>query len=166
MPTTYLHLGSNLGDPRRQLDAARVLLEQRVGRVIAASGYYRTAAWGVTDQPDFINQVLVHDTPLAPHVVLRHALAIEQELGRVRLRRWGERTIDIDVLYYDDLVLDTPDLQIPHPRLHLRNFVLVPLREIASAVVHPILQLDTEQLLTRCPDDLPATRLPDGDPGD
>jgi 2-amino-4-hydroxy-6-hydroxymethyldihydropteridine diphosphokinase len=127
-------LGGNLGDVRSTFDRAVTLLcDGDAMQVTARSSDYRTPPWGVTDQPPFINAVIAVSTSLAPHDLLARAVEVERRFGRDRgrERRWGPRTIDIDLLAYDDLVLNDPDLTLPHPRLFERAFVLVPLAEIA-----------------------------------
>lgn len=135
MAEALLGLGGNLGDVRETLErAVRLLCEQKDIGLLARSSDYRTPPWGVEDQPAFINLCLIVATDLPPHDLLHRAQAIEAELGRNRLqqRRWGPRTIDIDLLAYDDLVLNDPELTLPHPRLFERAFVLAPLAEIAG----------------------------------
>jgi 2-amino-4-hydroxy-6-hydroxymethyldihydropteridine diphosphokinase len=146
-------LGSNLGDRMRTLQRAAAEIDARVGSVVQRSALYETAPWGVQEQPAFLNQALAVVTELAPEEVLRHLLDIEHELGRVRYERWGARDIDIDMLYYDDLVMDTARLTLPHPRLPERRFALVPLAEIAPELVHPVLRVGTSRLLEQCPDE-------------
>lgn len=131
MATAYLSLGSNLGDRLAMLAEAVRRLGTQAVRVTGVSSVYETAPWGKTDQPAFLNLVVELETDLDPHSLLRHILAVEQSLGRVRLERWGPRTVDIDILLYDDEQIATPDLEIPHPRMADRAFVLVPLLEIA-----------------------------------
>jgi 2-amino-4-hydroxy-6-hydroxymethyldihydropteridine diphosphokinase len=134
MVEAFLGLGGNVGDTRGTLDAAIGLLCSASGmRLLARSSAYRTAPWGVEDQPAFINVCIAVETSLTPHQVLARAQAVENALGRDRdkERRWGPRPIDVDVLAYDDLSLQTPELTLPHPRLFERAFVLVPLAEIA-----------------------------------
>lgn len=149
---TFLLLGANLGDRVQTLQRAADLIAERVGPVVRLSELYETAPWGITDQPAYLNQVLVVETNLEPEAVLTRTQAIEQELGRVRLERWGARVIDIDILYYDQLVLQTESLTIPHPYLHQRRFTLVPLAEIAPNFVHPVFQKTTMELLIECTD--------------
>jgi 2-amino-4-hydroxy-6-hydroxymethyldihydropteridine diphosphokinase len=148
----YLLLGANLGDRVATLKQATNLINDRVGVVVQESALYETAAWGVTNQPSFLNQVLAVETELKPEELLRQTQAIEQELGRVRLERWGARVIDIDVLYYDQLVWQTTTLTVPHPYLHQRRFTLVPLADIAPSFVHPILGKTNQKLLTEVTD--------------
>lgn len=128
-----LGLGGNVGEVRATLDAAVALFADSVEvRLIARSSDYRTPPWGVTDQPPFINCAIAVETSLPPRALLDRALSVERALGRDRSReeRWGPRPIDIDLLAYDDLLLNEPDLVLPHPRLFERAFVLVPLAEI------------------------------------
>lgn len=151
--TTYLLLGANIGDRTETLQRAINLIKARVGPVIQQSGLYETAPWGVTAQPAFLNQVLAVETGLEPGDVLTQTQAIEEELGRVRREKWGARLIDIDLLYYDQLILQTDRLTIPHPYLHQRRFTLVPLAEIAPDFMHPVLQKTNGGLLVECEDE-------------
>ena len=148
----YLLLGANLNDRVQTLRRAAELIAERIGSVVRQSGLYETAPWGVADQPAYLNQVLAVETMLLPEAVLVQTQRIEAELGRVRLERWGARVIDVDVLYYDDLVTESETLTIPHPYLHQRRFTLVPLAEIAPEFVHPILRKTTVELLAECED--------------
>ncbi len=154
MPKLYLLLGGNLGDRTVYLRQARESIGAQVGGITAASKLYETAAWGKTDQPNFLNQVLEVQTEQPPEQVLQTINHIEQELGRVRQEHWGARVIDIDILFYDQLVLQTQRLTIPHPQLHLRRFTLLPLAEIAPELMHPVLGKNIDQLLEDCPDEL------------
>jgi len=135
--TCAIALGSNLGDSLQTLELAVERLDQIAGIVRARSHWYLTAAVG-PPQPDYLNGCVVLQTILNPHNLLNMALAIEQEFGRERRERWGARTLDLDLLLFDDLILDTPTLQIPHPRMNQRAFVLVPLAEIAPTWVEPV----------------------------
>ena len=150
--TVYLLLGSNLGDRLQVMRAASELIDMQIGSIVSSSSIYETAPWGVLDQPSFLNQVLEVETEMAPEEVLRIILDIEHELGRVRYERWGARVIDIDILYFDSLILDTARLTIPHPRLHERRFTLAPLAEIAPNFIHPVLDKSSEQLMAECTD--------------
>ncbi|GAB3196782.1 2-amino-4-hydroxy-6-hydroxymethyldihydropteridine diphosphokinase [Pontibacter aydingkolensis] len=154
MPKVYLLLGSNLGNRTLYLQQARESINQRVGSIAHTSKVYETAAWGKTDQPTFLNQVLEVETILSPEEVLQSINAIEQELGRIRQEHWGARVIDIDILFYDDLMQQTQRLTIPHPQLHLRRFTLMPLAEITPDLVHPVLGQSIDVLLESCPDKL------------
>lgn len=138
MKSAYIALGANLGDPVATVRAAFAALSGLDGvRLAAASSLYRTAPVGLADQPDFINAVARVHTSLAPNALLKALLGLESEFGRVRQEKNGPRTLDLDLLLYEDLVLDTPDLVLPHPRLHLRAFVLAPLAEIAPDLAIP-----------------------------
>jgi 2-amino-4-hydroxy-6-hydroxymethyldihydropteridine diphosphokinase len=134
----YIALGTNLGERLANLRAATDAMAPDVD-VLAQSYIYETPPWGYEDQPAFLNMVVKAETGLEPESLLKYLKQIEIELGREKSVRWGPRLIDLDILFYDDLVLDTPPLVIPHPRLHERAFVLVPLADVAAEVVHPIL---------------------------
>ena len=144
--TAYVALGSNLGDKEANLRKALELLEERGVEVVKTSSFICTEPYGVTDQPQFLNGVCEVRTSLVPLALLHTLLEIEQEMGRVRLRHWGERNIDLDLLLYEDVVMDTPELKLPHPDMQNRDFVLLPLAEIAPELVHPILQKSIEEL--------------------
>ncbi|QIL41180.1 2-amino-4-hydroxy-6-hydroxymethyldihydropteridine diphosphokinase [Pedobacter sp. HDW13] len=139
--TAYLLLGGNLGNREANLQLAVALLNEKVGEVVSVSALYETAAWGKTDQPAFLNQAVALRTSLTALEVLTQALAIEQDLGRVRKDKWGERLIDIDLILFGDEIIDIPDkLQVPHPHMQNRRFVMEPLAEIAPGVIHPVLR--------------------------
>ena len=158
MQGIYILLGTNLGDRAKNLAQAKNLAGQAGVRVVRESAVYETAAWGVEDQPGFLNQVVEVITNLAPHALLDQLLAIEQEMGRIRERKWGERLIDLDILYYQDEVIDTEQLSVPHPGIPDRRFTLVPLVELAAEEVHPTLGQTQSQLLEVCPDLLEVTK--------
>lgn len=156
MPNLYLLLGGNLGDRTLYLSQACERIAAQVGPITQSSSLYETAAWGKTDQPAFLNQVLEVQTTLSPEQVLQTINQIEQDLGRIRHEHWGARVIDIDILFYDELVLQSQRLTIPHPQLHLRRFTLLPLGEIAPHMQHPVLHMQVTQLLQNCSDELPV----------
>ena len=145
--TAYVALGSNLGDKEDNLRRALELLEERGVEVVRVSSFICTEPYGVTDQPQFLNGVCQVRTSLAPLALLHILLAIEQEMGRVRLRHWGERNIDLDLLLYEDVVMDTPELTLPHPDMQNRDFVLLPLAEMAPEIIHPTLQKTIHELV-------------------
>ncbi len=132
----YLSVGSNLGDRQANLEAIRSALPPEV-EVLQASAIYKTEPWGYTDQPDFLNQVLLVGTSLAPWALLAYLKGIEQALGREPGIRFGPRLVDIDIIFYDDLILQEEELTIPHPRFQERAFVLVPLAEISPDLLIP-----------------------------
>jgi 2-amino-4-hydroxy-6-hydroxymethyldihydropteridine diphosphokinase len=156
MPKLYLLLGGNLGDRTLYLQQARESIATQVGNITQTSSVYETAAWGKTDQPSFLNQVVEVETILSPEDVLQTINQIEHDLGRIRVEHWGSRVIDIDILFYDELVQQTQRLTIPHPQLHLRRFTLLPLHEIAPGMIHPVFKKSVAQLLATCPDVLEA----------
>jgi len=136
--TCYLGLGSNIGDRRANLAEALQHLGQLPAiEIVKTSSIYETAPVGPRDQPDFFNQVVQAEVTCSPRQLLELLQKIEQDMGRVRRRRWGERIIDIDILLYGDETMDEPDFQIPHPQMLARQFVLVPLAEIAPDLVLP-----------------------------
>ena len=145
--TAYVALGSNLGDKEANLRKALELLEERGVEVVKTSSFICTEPYGVTDQPQFLNGVCEVRTSLVSLALLHTLLEIEQEMGRVRLRHWGERNIDLDLLLYEDVVMDTPQLKLPHPDMQNRDFVLLPLAEIAPELVHPTLQKTISELV-------------------
>lgn len=140
MSIAYIALGSNLGDKEKNLRRALLLLTQQGVEVVRVSSFISTEPYGVTDQPQFLNAVACVRTSLAPLALLDVLLATELAMGRVRLRHWGERNIDLDLLLYEDVVLDLPRLHLPHPDMQNRDFVLLPLAEIAPELKHPTLQ--------------------------
>lgn len=138
MNTTYIALGANLGNPAATVRAAfAALANLPESRVVRTSSLYRTAPVGITEQPEFVNAVAELATTLAPEALLNALLEVEQRFGRVRAEKNGPRTLDLDVLLYDQRLVDLPHLTLPHPRLHLRAFVLYPLAEIAPGLRLP-----------------------------
>lgn len=146
MSLIYLALGTNLGDRPANLRLAVAALEPKV-KVLAESGIYETPPWGYTDQPAFLNMAVKARTRLRPRGLLKYLKGLEAQLGREATFRYGPRVIDIDILFYDDLMWEEEDLVIPHPRLHERAFVLVPLADVGAEVVHPILKKTVRKLL-------------------
>ncbi|MEW6286696.1 MAG: 2-amino-4-hydroxy-6-hydroxymethyldihydropteridine diphosphokinase [Chloroflexota bacterium] len=147
--TVYLSLGSNLGDRAANLKQAIALLPPQM-TVQAKSNLYETPPWGYTAQEAFLNQAVRAETYLEPEPLLKHLKRLETALGRTETFRYGPRLIDIDILFYDDLVLATPLLTIPHPHLHERGFVLIPLMDIAPDLIHPLTGKSVREMLAAC----------------
>ncbi|HRY33703.1 MAG TPA: 2-amino-4-hydroxy-6-hydroxymethyldihydropteridine diphosphokinase [Bacteroidales bacterium] len=156
-----LCLGSNLGDREQMLAAARRGIVQGIGRISGTSSVYETRPWGFDAGTSFLNQVVRVETFLSPEAVLEEIRRIEKRHGRERHGQAGyqSRTLDIDILYFDDLMITTGTLTIPHPLLHLRKFVLEPLAEIDPAFIHPVLGLSNRELLAACQDESDVTHV-------
>jgi len=147
MPTAYIGIGSNLGNREENCERAiRLLIEHGI-TVTKRSSMIETEPWGVREQPKFINMAVAIGTELDPEGLLRILKKIEEEIGRLPTSRWGPRIIDLDILLYDDLIMETPDLVIPHPGVGEREFVLKPLAEIAPEKIHPIYKKSIKSLL-------------------
>lgn len=159
MNTAFLLIGGNLGNRLQHLAKARSLIHQRCGNIIKTSSLYETAAWGELQQAAFLNQVLMIHTLLTARGLLTCLLTAEQKMGRVRKQKSGPRTIDIDLLFFNDAKIEAPGLEVPHPRLHQRRFVLEPMNEIAPDLVHPVLNKTISQLLGDCTDELAVQKL-------
>jgi 2-amino-4-hydroxy-6-hydroxymethyldihydropteridine diphosphokinase len=159
MNTAYLLIGGNIGDRERNLRETIAAISATAGVVAAVSHVYETEAWGRTDQPAFLNQALELQTNYAPEALLRLLIGIEESLGRKRQQKYDPRTIDIDIIFYNDLVMRTPELEVPHPRMAERRFVLAPLAELAPDKVHPVLHATVEQILSACTDPLAVNKI-------
>jgi len=158
MATYVLAIGSNLGNREQILEKARDLIHRKAGRLEKVSSIFETAPWGNENQPAFLNQILSGQTSYAPKEFLRILLQIEQRLGRVREEKWTPRLIDIDILYYEQLIVHEDDLHIPHPHLQDRKFVLEPLAEILPDYIHPVSGKTSLQLLAEVQDKLPVAK--------
>jgi 2-amino-4-hydroxy-6-hydroxymethyldihydropteridine diphosphokinase len=154
MNRTYLLLGSNMGNSRQLLTDAIQQIELHTGKLIRASRLYSTAAWGNTNQPDFLNQVIVIETKQSAHETLKSILAIEEKMGRIRTIKNAPRIIDIDILFFNKEIILQPDLIVPHPEIQNRRFVLIPLNELSPQLIHPVLNKSVHQLLALCSDQL------------
>jgi len=156
--TAYLLLGSNLGDREHQMDKARTLIAKDIGAITQTSPVYETEPWGYNDQPTFLNQAMEVSTALSPQELAKRLREIEGVIGRSeRAHRYGARQIDIDLLLYGSEIIHEEGLVVPHPRLHLRRFVLVPLSTIAPDTMHPVFNKPITQLLDACEDRLGVT---------
>lgn len=156
---TYILLGSNLGNSKKYISDAILEIENNIGFIKSKSSLYQTAAWGKIDQPNFLNQVVQVITKLNPEELLNSILSIEKKLGRERQEKWGSRIIDIDILFYNNQVINKPDLVIPHPYLHVRKFTLMPLNEVAPDLIHPELSKSVSQLLHDLDDNLSVEKV-------
>ena len=163
MKGKYLILGTNLGDKMQNLKTAIILIEKEIGDINAISSIYETEAWGYKEQPTFLNQVIRLDSDLNPFQLLNKILRIEKEMGRKRFQKWHERLIDIDILFYDDLVINTENLVVPHPEIPNRLFTLVPLCELSKNEIHPSLNKSMLHLLKETTDPLGVKKVIDTD---
>lgn len=159
MNKTYLLLGSNMGNSQQQLTEAIKHINKEIGDVIRRSSLYATAAWGNTDQPDFLNQVIVAETEMNAEDTIRQILSIEKKMGRVRTVKNAPRVIDIDILFFNRDIIQSPNLIVPHPEIQNRRFVLVPLNELSPLLQHPVLHKNMHQLLLSCKDTLDVKKF-------
>jgi 2-amino-4-hydroxy-6-hydroxymethyldihydropteridine diphosphokinase len=154
MNRAFLLIGGNIGDRLSNLEKACVEIENSAGKIIRQSQVYETAAWGITEQPAFLNQVLLIETNKSATILLTILLQIEKNSGRIRTVKFGPRLIDIDILFFNNEVISIENLIIPHPELHKRRFALVPLHEIAPEFEHPVLHKTVSEMLKNCADTL------------
>lgn len=159
MINVFLLLGSNLGERHLFLKQAIEHIEKDIAPVLKISSVYETQSWGKTDAPDYLNQVVMLQTDVPAQIILQRILNIEHILGRSRGEKWGPRTIDIDILFYGDAIINEPGLQIPHPELHKRRFTLAPLAEIAPGLVHPVLKYNILYIKNQLKDGLIVKKL-------
>lgn len=156
MNKVFLLIGGNMGDRLQNLHQAIALLSATCGPVIQQSAVYETAAWGKTDQAAFLNQALLLHTSLSAQELITAVLLVEERMGRQRAEKFGPRVIDIDIMFFNEEVINEPHLTIPHPQMQNRRFALVPLNELAPKMVHPVLNKTLEELLLECKDELPV----------
>jgi 2-amino-4-hydroxy-6-hydroxymethyldihydropteridine diphosphokinase len=154
MNKAYLLIGGNTGDRRGFLQKATDLLESEAGYIIKKSSVYETAAWGKTDQPAFLNQALLLHTSFSAPQLMTLILETEEKMGRIRTEKYASRIIDIDILLFNNEIIESTHVHVPHPQLQYRRFALLPLKEIAPRYKHPVLQKTITQLLKECPDKL------------
>ena len=154
MNKLFLITGGNIGDRKKNLETAETQIKERVGKIIKRSKIYETEAWGIRDQPAFYNQVLIIESKFSAMEILTSILKIEEEMGRKRTVKNAARIIDIDILFFNEDVVNEQNLVIPHPEIGNRRFVLSPLNEIAPQMVHPVLKKTIQQLLSESKDQL------------
>jgi len=159
MNKVYLLTGGNIGNRQAMLEEAKSYIQKEIGTITASSEIYETAAWGKPDQPSFLNQAFEVTTTLSAREVLNGILSIEARMGRFRQEKFGPRIIDIDILLYNNVIIDEPGLIVPHAQLTGRRFALTPLAEIARDYLHPILKETIGELLLNCGDELPVKKL-------
>jgi 2-amino-4-hydroxy-6-hydroxymethyldihydropteridine diphosphokinase len=153
MKKVYMGLGSNLGERIELLKEAIRMIGESAGNIVALSPVYETEPVGMDSGGDFLNMVACIETDLSPSGLLGRILMIESKLGRIRCEtRYSSRTIDIDILFFNDEIIESDSLSVPHPRLHLRKFVLIPLNELAPGLVHPVSGRTIRELLSSCSD--------------
>lgn len=155
----HLMLGTNLGNRENNLTEAKKLIELECGKLLEESDIYETAAWGLTQQPNFLNAALQIETTLTPQQLITKLLKIEEKLGRKRTIKMGPRIIDIDILLMDNMIVNEPNLTIPHPKMQERRFVLLPLNQIASQNIHPVYNKTITELLNLCTDELDVKKF-------
>lgn len=155
----YISLGGNIGNTQEIFQKALEEIYQHIGKITKKSSLYQTAAWGNTQQNDFINQVICINTLSSAHDLLDSLLTIEIKLDRVREEIWGPRTLDLDILYFNQEIIESPTLIVPHQRIKERKFILIPMNEIASDHVDPLSNQPVAQLLANCIDELAVTKI-------
>jgi 2-amino-4-hydroxy-6-hydroxymethyldihydropteridine diphosphokinase len=160
MTTTFLHLGSNLGNKRAFLESALINIQRCIGEIVTLSGIYETEPWGFSSTSSFFNQAVEIKTKHTPEKLIEIIFTIEEIAGRSRNQKsYTNRTLDIDILFYGNEIIESEQIKIPHPRLHLRKFVLIPLREIAPELVHPLFDKTVTELLYECRDESRVLRI-------
>ncbi len=157
MKAAYLLIGGNIGDRLGFMAAAKEKMKQKGIEILKLSSIYETAAWGNTNQPSFLNQVIEITTSFSPEDLLTELLSIEQSLGRIRAEKNGARTIDIDILYFESEIISKPGISIPHDRISIRRFVLVPLTELIPDFIDPKTSKSIVEMLNNCQDTLEVT---------
>ncbi len=157
MNKLYVLVGGNMGNRRENLEKALSWLEEDIGKVVKSSLIYETEAWGNNDQPDFYNQAHIIETKLPTKKAMKNILKIEEKMGRLRTVKNAARLIDIDILFFNEDIINEQDLIVPHPEIANRRFVLIPLDELSPGFVHPVLHKSIHELLSTCKDSLKVT---------
>lgn len=157
--TLYLLIGGNLGDRMANLNTAKELITNEIGPILNQSSIYETQAWGNEDQPSFLNQAIIVSSQLSPSISMETILGIEMKMGRQRNQKFDPRTIDIDILFFNRECIHLDHLTVPHPQIHNRKFVLIPLNEIAPDYIHPVINKTVSQILKECTDPLEVNKF-------
>jgi len=152
MNKVYLQLGSNIGNRYDYLSKGKKLINDKIGKIRCQSKIYESTPWGVTDQNQFLNQIIISETHLNAKKILERSQQIEKESGRKTKNKWKARTLDIDILFFNNEIINTNSLKVPHPLIQERLFVLIPLYEINKNLKHPVLKKDISTLLSECND--------------
>lgn len=158
MNSVFLLIGGNLGNRLQNLEIAKKEIAAKIGQIQKTSSVYETAPWGIAEQPNYLNQVVLVHSTLLPEEVLQTVLNIETTMGRSRKEKYGPRIIDIDILFYNDEIVSLEQLTIPHPEIQNRRFVLIPLAELNAGFIHPLFNISIAELLERCPDSLAVSK--------
>ena len=161
MNSAYLLIGGNLGNRIENLTKAISAIEKDIGKIIKVSAIYQTASWGITEQPDFLNQVLLVTTKFSAAETMQIILSVENKMGRIRTLKNASRIIDIDILFFNDEIINSRLLTIPHPEIQNRKFALIPLNEIAPQLLHPVFKQSIQNLLSTSNDKLEVKPLTD-----
>ena len=159
MNKIFLIVGGNLGNRKKNLQTAATFIDEQVGAIIQSSKIYETEPWGLTDQPAFYNQVHLVKSKLNAQTIIDTILKIEEKMGRVRTIKNAARIIDIDILFFNEEIINEPNLVVPHREIPNRRFVLMPLNEIAPLMIHPVLKKNISELLSTCKDQLKVAPL-------
>ena len=154
MNEIFLITGGNIGDRKKNLETAAGLIHDKIGIIIQSSKIYETDAWGITNQPAFYNQVHIVESKFSAKKILQKILKIEEEMGRVRTIKNAARIIDVDILFFNNEIINKPNLIVPHPQIINRRFVLMPLNELVPKMIHPVFKKSIHELLVNCKDEL------------
>ena len=150
----YISLGSNLGNRKQNLKKSLLLIDKKIGNIFKLSNIYQSEPWGLKNQNYFLNQVIIVDTNHDPFKLIDLCKNIELLMGRKHIKKWGPRNIDIDILYFNNEIINNKNLKIPHPEIHKRRFVLKPLNELDKNYIHPVHNISNLELLKNCNDEL------------